>query len=530
MLDEPKTNGSIFLTPWFWLVTILTISVLTRGTALGPPLRYDEAVTYNLYASKPFIQVVSSYKQLNNHPLHSVLMRFVVLTIGAKEWQLRLPAFLGSLLLLLAVYRLGVLLFDRWSALLATALCGASFYLGFFSVNARGYTIQSMFIVLASSELILACRHTDKKHLLKGAALTAAAAFTIPSTFIFFLGALVWMISRRWMSVSKEASVLSRMILLYAGATGILTLLLYFPIFLNEGVLAVVANDYVRSLSWGEFLSNLPILMAKMILIGDPLPFLQTHLAGHSNVPVSYTQLFDASLSPSFISITIVWLAWFLGLTSFFRNFLSEISLIVILPIVSLIVIMLQHPLVSSRFLLFLLPFFYLLAAWGWRCIPTLLIQKETDRKQHHPERLFVILTLFLVVGIIPVQGFRSYLQEFPETGTFLDAPVIVKDYKKLFQDGRPWLAIPPASASLVYYLDQAGIKRKAINHPPSLGDRFLLIVPDRLRGGKLRRFYKNMPGLVNRPLVEQQVKYSGAVVYHLVTIESEEGVPSLWP
>ena len=65
------------------LVAICLLGALLRLTCLFQPIRYDEAVTWTEFASRPFVEVVSSYTDPKNHVFHTFLVK-VAAAAGAR--------------------------------------------------------------------------------------------------------------------------------------------------------------------------------------------------------------------------------------------------------------------------------------------------------------------------------------------------------------------------------------------------------------------------------------------------------------
>ncbi len=54
-------------------------------------MRYDEAMTYVVYASKGLATILVSYTAPNNHILHTVLVHYACALLGPSPWVTRLP-------------------------------------------------------------------------------------------------------------------------------------------------------------------------------------------------------------------------------------------------------------------------------------------------------------------------------------------------------------------------------------------------------------------------------------------------------
>jgi len=63
-------------------IVILGIAVAVRLAFLYQPMRYDEALTFMTYASKPIWHGLSLYSSPNNHLFHTLLVHITCLLLG----------------------------------------------------------------------------------------------------------------------------------------------------------------------------------------------------------------------------------------------------------------------------------------------------------------------------------------------------------------------------------------------------------------------------------------------------------------
>src|SRR5207302_7320619 len=136
--------------------TLLAVAV--RIPFLSQPMRYDEALTFNEFASRPLYYGLSFYPDPNNHLLNTLLMHGAFAVLGNQPWILRLPACLAGVLLAPATYTLARLLFGSGAAVLSATLVAVSSYLVEYSTNARGYTLQALSFVVLLALVIVAVR------------------------------------------------------------------------------------------------------------------------------------------------------------------------------------------------------------------------------------------------------------------------------------------------------------------------------------------------------------------------------------
>jgi hypothetical protein len=121
----------------------MLLAVGLRLAFLNQPMRYDEALTFNEFASRPLYYGLSFYPDPNNHLLNTLLVHITSTVLGPQPWVLRLPAFAAGVLLVPATYALTHLLYGRPAAFLGAVLVAVSSYVVEYSTNSRGYTLQA---------------------------------------------------------------------------------------------------------------------------------------------------------------------------------------------------------------------------------------------------------------------------------------------------------------------------------------------------------------------------------------------------
>lgn len=188
------------------LVLIASIFAIDIYRAAVQSCTVDEATTYNEYASKSIVEILTLPYDANNQILHTILCRLAVRTLGVSELTLRLPSLLGGLLFLAMSYRLCRLYFGGgWLFFTALGtLVLNPFTLDYLSI-ARGYG-------LAAGLLLTACFQLSR-HLLEpvwnprwlrtasfalGFAVAANFTFAIPAVALalVFLSLEMWELRR----------------------------------------------------------------------------------------------------------------------------------------------------------------------------------------------------------------------------------------------------------------------------------------------------------------------------------------------
>jgi len=171
------------------LLAVLAYGLALRLFFLREPVRLDEFYTYFNYVVYPFRHILSTYDAPNNHIFHSLLARCFYLLGGTSEAVLRLPAFIAGCALIPAVYELVLALgLSRNSARLAAFFTASSGGLVYYSVNARGYSIQALLAVLCPLVYLARGRAAmPAASLALLCALNVLVLYTVPTGLIFVL-------------------------------------------------------------------------------------------------------------------------------------------------------------------------------------------------------------------------------------------------------------------------------------------------------------------------------------------------------
>jgi len=216
------------------LALIVVAGAFLRFAYLGEPMRFDESYSFLNYALAPVRDVTLSYNLPNNHVFNTVLMHFSFYKLGNHIWALRLPALLAGLAAPLAGYWAGRELYHRDAALWAAALIAVSSPLVDFSVNARGYELGVLFVLLALALGALVVRTTSPWPVRGFVVCAVLGAWSVPTTGYGLVIVAIWMagaaVLRRglaWRRIARVAGALA------LGA--MLAYLLYWPLMGQSG-------------------------------------------------------------------------------------------------------------------------------------------------------------------------------------------------------------------------------------------------------------------------------------------------------
>jgi len=443
------------------LATIVACGLVLRLRFLGQPMRFDEADSFLEFATKPFYVLLSDYSAVNNHVLHTALVRLSYLVFGNHPWAIRLPAFVAGVLMIPAAYLVGRRLYHREAGLVGAALVASSSILVEYSTNARGYTILTIVFLL----LVALATHLVRARASGGwivfAVLGATGFFTLPVMLYPFGVVATWLL----LVIVLDASPLGRPTLFRRAAVAIaaaaaLTLALYVPVFTVSGVKSVVANKYVvpqswtffadgmatsAGLLWRQWTRDLPAGLSILVTVGLAAALVLHRRLARDRVP-------------PVLAAALVWIP----------------------P-----VLLLQRVVPAERIWLFLLPLLFVTAGGAIGGAVRHAVARHRGAGLGAGLTAALVVVAFAVWPAVHVWRSDAILASL-ETGTLRDAPAITSDLRGRLRDGDRVLAIVPSSYPLAYYFVREGVP---VSHlllaDPALRCR-LLVVVDRANGQTL--------------------------------------------
>ncbi|HEY2586272.1 MAG TPA: glycosyltransferase family 39 protein [Tepidisphaeraceae bacterium] len=262
---------------WLSLAIVTLLGAAVRIRYLFEPLRYDEAFTYCTYAARPLRAFLQDYSWPNNHIFHTILVHASTRLLGFQPWAIRLPALVAGILTIPLTGVLFRRLVSPIVGLLAAALVAGSSILIEYSVNARGYSIQTLLFVA----LLALALHLRRRASLAGwvllVVLSSIGFFTIPTMLYPFGIVLGWLVLMALFARDREPvrKVLPRAIV--AGiATAALSGVLYSPILLYHGRGPLIANQFVAPMTLSQWVHGLPLGIERVWQLanrGWPLAF-----------------------------------------------------------------------------------------------------------------------------------------------------------------------------------------------------------------------------------------------------------------
>ena len=196
------------------------------------------------YATQRLSVIASTYDDVNNHVLHTLLVRLATELGGWSRVVLRMPAFLSFCLLLPVLWQFVRREYGRTAAMFATALVATSPIFPGYATNARGYTLLLLFFVvvlLCGQALVRSPARGARRGLWPTWALAIALGlYAVPLMVVPAATAAVWMLLARWRShdgrdlgsFALKIAAWSAVALAGAGA-------LYLPALATEGMRGV---------------------------------------------------------------------------------------------------------------------------------------------------------------------------------------------------------------------------------------------------------------------------------------------------
>ena len=445
----------------------ILLAIGVRLAFLNQPMRYDEALTFNEFASRPLYYGLSFYPDPNNHLLNTLLVHVAFAGLGNQPWVLRLPALIGGVLLVPATYGLTWVLNGQRGAFLAALLVAGSSYLVEYSTNSRGYTLQALCFVVMLSLVTLAVKRDSRSALLLAALVAAVGAYAVP-TMLYGI-----VIAAAWFSLEARRVHLIRIrtghLVVSGLVLGLVSTLTYLPVVLVSGADRVVSNRFVVPLDAASLLNELPGSL------------LRTWAFWNRDVA---------------LPIAAVLVIGF-GFASFREMRRGRVPLGLVALGVCLGLVLVQRVAPFERVWLFLLPLYLAIASAGLVGLGSVL-----GRWGNLVTWLACLFAFQLAIATL-VSG--SVLRS-TETGTFADAAAVAYSLRGKLASGDAVVTTLPASLpELQYYFPKVGLPIDTLVRPPEQAEHvYVVAAPD------------DVPAIPGWGRPEQLQRFPGSVVLAL--------------
>jgi hypothetical protein len=199
-----SAGASFFARLAIGLAFVFVLGTLLRVWYFGAAIDSDEAYTYLNYAVKPWLTIMGKYNLPNNHILNSLLIHGARKAWGDSLWTLRAPAFIAGLLTIPLSAWMGFELAREsgWSqrrslivAAVTACFTAISYRLIHYSVDARGYILQTAFTLLSviAARRIVSARSAVWPVLF--AVSTALGLYAVPTHLYAAASVSLWLIA-----------------------------------------------------------------------------------------------------------------------------------------------------------------------------------------------------------------------------------------------------------------------------------------------------------------------------------------------
>jgi len=236
------------------LLVIFLIAFLLRLINLDQSLWLDEAVVAKVARTIPLLQISYRFSPGDFHPpFYYLFMSIWAHIFGYSEIALRMPSVIFSLLTGFMVYKIGLLIFERKTAMWATVFFLFNPLIIYYSQEARMYMAATFFL---SSTLYFFIKMVKYKHI----SFIYLSLFTLLSvlTFygsIFFIGALLL-----YVIIKKQQKIVFALLIPLLFSLLLLSPLLYYQ-------LQTAKNGLIEVKNWSLVLGKANIKNMLLILI-----------------------------------------------------------------------------------------------------------------------------------------------------------------------------------------------------------------------------------------------------------------------
>lgn len=254
---------------WALFAIILLLAIAGRWALIEQPMSHDESYTFIAFARYPVRQIISDYHLPNNHIVNSLLIHVFYQLFGNPSPAIvRGPAFISGFLVCISTYFFARREFGKWEALLLTTFMAVLPRLIDQSVNGRGYMLMALFTLWMYSLAVIVQRKRNRFAWLLLIMVTVLNFWTIPvALYPFGIFATWLLVSALVGDIADEYEGLWNFLkyfITYGISSGIITFLLYTPIFLiGSGWNSLFNNSFVSSLTWNAFRQTLPVRLSE---------------------------------------------------------------------------------------------------------------------------------------------------------------------------------------------------------------------------------------------------------------------------
>ncbi|HEY3310061.1 MAG TPA: glycosyltransferase family 39 protein [Anaerolineales bacterium] len=431
-----------------WLAAAIATGAGIRGYFLSQPMRGDEAYTFLNFAHKGIISLFD-YPVPNNHVLNTLLIKISTLAWGGSPAAIRLPAFLAGVASIPLTYLLARELSPRkYSGVLAAVAVAIFPYLILYSTNARGYALVTMLGLALAVAGLRYTTHPSVRGILGMAVLSALGMWAIPVMLFPIAGVFFWLAAVLWQEKQPLKMILFEFTIPFGGLSALFTLILYTPVMVvSNGIRAIIANKFVESQSWPEFITLfIPKIQVTLIEILRDIPVALTICGAMLVIAGLYLSLRERN--------------W--------RTFLMLPGLVC----GAVVLLAVQHTTPYARQWIYALPFIFMLGEHGF----TSLAENLSPGWQTPARAVLVILGFIYSVKLAS----GNVITKYPDTSAFPEAPIAAQFLKSMLAKGDAVRVTNTADWSVYYYFWYYGIPYSPDEKQADAGKTFIIVKKSR--------------------------------------------------
>ncbi|MBC7186779.1 MAG: glycosyltransferase family 39 protein [Calditrichaeota bacterium] len=428
---------------WTLLAFLLTGTAI-RISFLFEPMSYDESGSFVLHIAKPLRFALANYRDPGNHLLNTFLAHISVEVFGKEPWAIRLPALLAGICLIGLIYFVARRVSGSCAGIVASAVAASSGCLVYYSTRGRGYILGTLLFLGQLWLIEYARQHNNRAAWLLFAIAGALGLFTVP-TMLYGVGILYTYLAlclivgfgfgdRGRMAVRMGWSAL---------VTAVLTLLLYAPPLIVNGLREMTSNPVYQRLALGRFVKELWATLPGVWQLW------------HRDVP----HVVQGVLLVGFLASLFEQ-----GKSARAHRLLIGAVLLFLVPV------LLVHRVVPfPRVWLFLWPLYLVYGAAGLSWV------LEAVARRHVRTVVVAVACLLLVANSLTVLGGRA--KHANDYAHFHDGKEMAAFLAEHLAPGDRLLAPAPANMPLRYYFSRMGVDKGAMFRPLAQAQNLWVVV-----------------------------------------------------
>jgi len=283
----------------------VTLAVAARLPWLNRPMSHDEAYTVMVFARPGWWTALTDYHLPNNHILNSLLVSLILRWGGYQPWMVRLPVFLASLGVVVAVYLVGREMYSPAVGLGAALALAALPAMREYATNARGYMFIALFTLGMLWSGLIVIRQRNRAAWMLLVLNGVLGLFSVPVMLIPWGMIMLWLgATALWEPVETRYGSKRAFWLRWALSgilTAAITLVLYLPAITQSGGKAIFANPFVQPVArevygevlrsrlratWNEWTANVPLWIQILWVVGLLAAWMLDHRLSRRRVPL----------------------------------------------------------------------------------------------------------------------------------------------------------------------------------------------------------------------------------------------------